>query len=88
MNLDSFFQGHCYFLNTENPCRCEAWIEFFQARNEIQQLMQVKYFDYKEKGYTYNLKLRQKIEFYFHQIPDQKPRYEWYQEIISQFYNY
>lgn len=87
MNLDSFFRGHCYFLNTENPCRCEAWIEFFQTRNEMQNSMQEKILDYKEKGYTFDLKVRQKVEFYYHQIPDQAPRNEWYQEIVSQFKN-
>ncbi len=85
MNLDSFFQSHCYFLNTENPCRCKAWEEFFQTRNELQSFMQDKILDYTEKGYEFDLEVRKKIALYYHQIPDQMPRREWYQMLISQF---
>lgn len=85
MNLDTFFQSHCYFLNTENPCRCEAWTEFFQTRNELQNYMQDKILDYKEKGYSFDLEVRGKIALYYQQIPNQMPRKEWYQAVISQF---
>lgn len=87
MNLDSFFQNHCYFLNTENPCRCKAWVEFFQTRDELQSFMQDKILDYTEKGYEFDLEVRKKIALYYHQIPDQMPRREWYQMVISQFKN-
>lgn len=87
MNLDSFFQKHCYFLNTENPCRCEAWIKFFQNRNELQAIMQDKMLDYTEKGYNFDLEVRRKLAFYYQQIPDQMPRMEWYQSVIAQFEN-
>ena len=87
MNLDSFFQNHCYFLNTENPCRCKAWTEFFQTRDELQSFMQDKILDYTEKGYEFDLEVRKKIALYYHQIPDQIPRKEWYQMVISQFKN-
>ena len=85
MNIDSFFQSHCYFLNTENPCRCRAWAEFFQTRNEWQSFMQDKILDYTEKGYKFDLEVRGKIASYYHQIPDKMPRKEWYQMIIAQF---
>ena len=85
MNIDSFFQSHCYFLNTENPCRCRAWAEFFQTRNELQAFMQDKILDYTEKGYEFDLEIRGKIASYYHQIPAQMPRKEWYQMVISQF---
>ena len=79
------FQSHCYFLNTENPCRCRAWAEFFQTRNELQAFMQDKILDYTEKGYEFDLEIRGKIASYYHQIPAQMPRKEWYQMVISQF---
>ncbi len=85
MNLDSFFQSHCYFLNTESPCRCKAWEEFFQTRNELQSFMQDKILDYTEKGYEFDLEVRKKLALYYHQIPDQMPGREWYQMLISQF---
>lgn len=87
MNLDAFFQSHCYFFNTENPCRCEAWVVFFQNRNELQTYMQDKILDYTEKGYNFDLEVRQKLALYYHQIPDHIPRKEWYQSVISQFEN-
>ncbi len=87
MNLDSFFQSHCYFLNTENPCRCKAWAEFFQTRNELQSFMQDKILDYMEKGYEFDLEVRKKLALYYHEIPNQMPRREWYQKVISQFKN-
>ena len=87
MNIDSFFQSHCYFLNTENPCRCKAWAEFFQNRSELQSFMQDKILDYTEKGYEFDLEVRKKLSLYYQQIPDQMPRKEWYQRVISQFKN-
>lgn len=85
MNLDCFFQNHCYFLNTENPCRCEAWAEFFQTRNELQSYMQDKILDYTEKEYNFDAEVRKKLAFYYRQIPDQAPTKEWYQSVISIF---
>lgn len=87
MNIDSFFKSHCYFLNTENPCRCKAWAEFFQTRNELQSFMQDKILDYTEKGYEFDLEVRKKLSLYYQQIPNQMPRKEWYQSVISQFKN-
>ena len=87
MNLDSFFQSHCYFLNTENPCRCKAWAVFFQNRNELQTYMQDKILDYTEKGCNFDLEVRQKLALYYQQIPDQIPKREWYQSVIEQFEN-
>ena len=87
MNLDSFFQSHCYFLNTENPCRCKAWAVFFQNRNELQTYMQDKILDYTEKGYNFDSEVRQKLALYYKQIPNQIPKREWYQSVIAQFEN-
>lgn len=84
MNLDSFFQGHCYFLNTENPCRCEAWIEFFKNRAALQSAMEEKLLDYKEKGYTFDLETRKRVAFYYRSMPEQAPGREWYQKVLLQ----
>lgn len=84
MNIDSFFQSHCYFLNTENPCRCRAWTEFFQSRDELQSFMQDKILDYTEKGYGFDNEVRKKVALYYHQIPDRMPKKEWYKNVISQ----
>lgn len=84
MNLDSFFQGHCYFLNTDNPCHCEAWIDFFKNRSTLQSVMQEKILDYKEKGYAFDSEVRKKVEFYYQKMPDKAPKKEWYQNVISQ----
>lgn len=83
MNLDSFFQGHCYFLNTDNPCRCEAWINFFKNRGTLQSVMLESLLDYKEKGYVFDSEVRKKIAFYYQKMPDRAPRKEWYQNVIS-----
>lgn len=83
MNLDSFFQGHCYFLNTENPCHCEAWISFFKNRGVLQAAMQEKILDYKEKGYTFDPGTREKVAFYYQKMPDKVPDKEWYQNVIA-----
>lgn len=47
--------------------------------------MQDKILDYTEKGYEFDLEIRGKIASYYHQIPAQMPRKEWYQMVISQF---
>lgn len=85
MNLDSFFQDHCYFLNTENPCRCTAWIEFFRTRDKLQQTMQETILDYKAKGYTFDAQVRQKVAYYYQHIPEQTPDAAWYETVIAQF---
>lgn len=84
MNLDSFFQGHCYFLNTNHPCHCEAWIDFFKNRSTLQSVMQGEMPDYKEKGYAFDPEVRRKVEFYYQKMPDKAPGKEWYQNVLSQ----
>lgn len=85
MNLDCFFQEHCYFLNAENSCRCAAWIEFFCTRNKLQQAMQETILDYKAAGYTFDVQVRQKVAYYYQHIPEQAPSATWYEAVIAQF---
>lgn len=81
MNLDSFFQGHCSFLEINNPCKCTAWIDFLQTRNSLQEVME-QTLDYKKAGYVFDPKVRQKILHYYHDMPNQKPSQEWFDKVI------
>ena len=83
MNLDSFFQEHCMFLDTKNPCNCAAWIEFFQQRDELRNSIHNKSLDYKEKGYSFDIDVQNKVAYYYQQIPDQTPCLEWYQRVME-----
>ncbi len=82
MNLDAFFQGHCNILDIKNPCRCEAWSEFYLTREKLQEAMKKSLPDYKEKEYSFDLETRNKIAFYYRRIPDMQPPEQWYQNII------
>ena len=82
MNLDAFFQGHCSILDIKNPCRCEAWSEFYLTREKFQEAMKKSLPDYKEKEYSLDLETRKKIAFYYRRIPDMQPPEQWYQNII------
>lgn len=81
MNLDSFFQGHCSFLDINNPCKCTAWIDFLQTRNSLQEIME-QTLDYKKTGYVFDPEVRQKILHYYHDMPSQKPSREWFDKVI------
>ncbi|PXV89195.1 RNA polymerase ECF family sigma subunit [Lachnotalea glycerini] len=85
MNLESFFQGHCSFLDINNPCSCTAWIEFMQNRSQLQEEMKQKIdiLDYKERGYSFDSNVRQKILHYYNNMPDQRPSQEWYEKVIE-----
>lgn len=85
MNIDSFFNGHCYFLDINNPCRCEAWIKFMKDRNKFQEMMkQTKnILNYQDKNYVYDEAVRQKIYNYYSHMPFSKPDDEWFKKIIK-----
>lgn len=87
-NLESFFQGHCSFLDMSNPCRCTAWIDFMQARDSVQDKMKQRmiqdtdYLDYRKKGYIHNREVSEKILSYYHVMPEQRPSQEWFAGVI------
>lgn len=83
MNLDAFFQGHCNILDIKNPCSCESWKAFYRMRDEIQKIMEEKLPNYKEKEYSFDLQVREKIAYFYRQIPEQQPSKEWYQNVIA-----
>lgn len=81
MNLEAFFQSHCSFLDINNPCSCTAWIEFVQSRNSLQKIM-AETLNYKETGYVFDPEVRQKILYYYHNMPLEQPPQEWYDKVI------
>lgn len=84
-NLESFFQEHCSFLDIDNPCHCSAWIEFMKDRNSLQAEMRqrISVLDYKKSDYNYNPLIEQKILSYYHNLPEQRPNKEWFNNVIS-----
>ncbi len=84
MNLESIFDGHCSFVDINNPCSCTAWIEFMKDRDSFQKKMQEKteYLDYKMKGYIFNAEVSQKIQYYYHHMPEQRPSQKWFDQVI------
>ena len=85
MNLESFFQGHCSFVDISNPCKCTAWMEFMKDRNTFQEKLRQKkeYLDYKEKGYVHDPDTSQKILYYYRNMPEQRPPQEWFEGLIT-----
>lgn len=85
MNLESFFQGHCMFLDIQNPCKCAAWIEFMKDRNAFQDKMRQKltHLNYKKTGYVHNPETSRKILDYYRNLPEQRPGREWYEKMIE-----
>lgn len=85
MNLESFFQGHCSFLDIDNPCSCTAWIEFMQSRDLFQEKMRQaqEYLDYQKKGYVHNPETCRKILYFYHSMPEQRPSREWFDKVIN-----
>lgn len=87
MNLDSFFHNHCNLLCVNNPCSCNAWIEFSKMREDLQKNSNkhklITKLDYTELNYTFNNEVRCKINFLYKNMPDRKPSKEWYEEVIN-----
>lgn len=87
MNLDSFFHNHCNLLDINNPCSCKAWIEFSKTRSDLQESSNkhklIEKLDYKKSNYTYNISVRDKINFLYKNMPDKKPSKEWYEEVVN-----
>lgn len=91
MNLDSFFGDHCNLLDVNNPCSCNAWIEFSKKRDNLQsetkKIKLISYIDYREKKYEYNQEVRNKIKYLYENMPDKKPSDNWYKNIIVALQN-
>lgn len=87
MNLDSFFAGHCNLLDSQNPCSCQAWIEFRESheKNKMEMRKTVKQLDYKEKGYHFDSKIRSKVQYLYSHMPEQRPSEAWFSKVIEIF---
>ena len=77
MNLDAFFSDHCMFIDVENPCKCQAWLDFASKRDELQS--KVKHIkqttlDYHQKNYE--------------TMPDFTPNEDWYDNLVQQINNF
>lgn len=85
MNLDAFFADHCQFMKEENTCRCQAWIDFAQNRARLQKKMETAFsaLSFKEKGYTYQKEVRDKVHYYYEHMPSKIPSENWYEELIK-----
>lgn len=85
MNLDSFFANHCNLLDEKNPCSCEAWLKFSKNRSDMQKRAKqlINHLDYKENGYQYKEKVRQKIAYLYRNMPQKKPSNEWYETVLK-----
>ena len=87
MNLDSFFDNHCNLIDTANPCSCQAWIAFSKSRNNLQKEAKehhlVTSLDYTQSNYTFNVGVRNKINYLYQNMPNKKPSSEWYQNVIT-----
>lgn len=85
MNLDSFFQGHCQFLDIHNACRCEAWLELMEDRSRFQKQMRetIDIFPKQAQNNHFDKETRQKVSYYYQYIPDAKPDDDWFDNLIK-----
>jgi RNA polymerase sigma-70 factor (ECF subfamily) len=85
MNIDSFFADHCNVININNSCSCKAWLEFYRNRDNLQQQTKklIDALDYREKNYQFRPEVRNKIRYLYSNMPDKKPREEWYQNVLK-----
>ncbi|HEX3078414.1 MAG TPA: RNA polymerase sigma factor [Lachnospiraceae bacterium] len=97
MNLDSFFADHCTIIHVNNPCKCEAWLEFARSkeRNRLRANQgketvidkpkedMLESLDYRKTSYTFDPEVRSKVKFLYSHMPDRKPPQEWYDNVIN-----
>ena len=85
MNIDSFFADHCNLIHMNNPCSCKAWIEFSKQRDGLQKQTKIliEALDYKEKNYSFNPEVRNKVNYLYSNMPDKKPGTDWYQKVLQ-----
>lgn len=90
MNLEAFFKNHCSILDTNNPCQCTAWMEFIENRAKLQEKLKetLDVLDYQKSDYTYDSITRQKILYYYQNMPEKRPNAEWFLQVITLLENY
>ena len=87
MNLDSFFANHCNILDADNPCCCQAWVNFRSSHenNKKNARKILESLDHNGDNYTFDQTVRNQIHFLYQNIPDKKPDPQWFEDIISTF---
>lgn len=85
MNLEFFFYNHCSILDPNNSCQCLAWKDFVEQRSDLQKSVQQKltFLDYKNSEYTFDKEIRNKLLYYYKNMPEQRPSDEWFTTIIQ-----
>ncbi|RGC50628.1 RNA polymerase sigma factor [Absiella sp. AM29-15] len=85
MNLSSFFANHCMFMKEENPCHCQAWIDFAQKRSKLQHQLKMTFSaqEFREKDHSYQKDIHEKLLAYYRQMPVQYPEDSWYTNLID-----
>lgn len=86
MNLDDFFSRRCNLVRVDNPCSCIAWQGFVKHRNDIKnetlKKKLISSLDYTKTNYTFDPNIRKKVQYLYNNMPDKKPRQEWYDNVI------
>lgn len=84
-SLDAFFAGHCEWIGSSNPCKCSAWIHFWQERDKNQDNMKktlIEHLDYRN-DYTFDPVVRSRVKYLYQNMPARYPGQEWFDRIIS-----
>lgn len=88
-NLDSFFAGKCNLVRVENPCRCEAYLNFMNERQERQEEVRsrIQSFRFGEfpEGYSPDASVRLKVRAIYERMPDRLPDPVWFQTVLQLF---
>jgi RNA polymerase sigma-70 factor (ECF subfamily) len=85
-SLDGFFAGHCEWVNSLNPCKCSAWIGFWQNRDKNQDNMKktlINHLDYRENKYTFDPVVRSRVRYLYECMPDKNPGQVWFDQVIA-----
>lgn len=81
--LTNFFKDHCNILEMNNPCSCQAWMDFMKDRDKFQQLLKMKPFSLDYHGHKFDPIIYQKILSIYHHTPDKRPEDHWFTDIIQ-----
>lgn len=88
-NLDVFFSLRCNLIHIENPCSCEAYLNFqaerLERQEEIRTRIQTFRFGDKPEGYRFDPAVRQKVRAVYVGMPDRIPDPDWFQSVLHSF---
>jgi len=85
-NLDSFFAKKCSMVRVENPCRCEAYLNFqnerLERQDEVRNRIQTFRFGEQPPDYLFDADVRQKVRTIYVQMPDRIPEPSWFETVV------